>query len=407
MTRFPALLLLALAVSTACAQPRQPTGGPPVDSAPRVVQVSPEPFTVITDLRKPVIIEFDERLSERLEGVRDWNDAVIVSPQTGDVRVRRGRRHVEISMAGGWQPGLVYRVELLPVIRDLFNNVRREPVELIFSTGATIMETALAGFVEDRITGRPVRGARISATHTDHDLTYVALTDSAGFFALRHIPEGPYEVAGWVDQNRNARLDLFEPHDATALRLAAADTAVVELRLLPGDTTPARLLRASVIDPTKVELGFDDYFEPGPVPGTAQVFLAADSTFVTEGELFHATRLDSLMQAERAAAAEAEAVADTAAVPAAVPDREVQAEQPPARPGPGREARPTASPARQPLPARDLILLLPEPLEPATNYYVVVTGVTNIHGLTGGGGTASFRTPAEERPPVPDPDPEG
>jgi hypothetical protein len=55
-------------------------------------------------------------------------------------------------------------------------------------------------------------------------------------------------------------------------------------------------------------------------------------------------------------------------------------------------------------------MLLDEPLEPDTRYFVVVEGVTNIHGMPGGGGSAPFRTPARPAaapdPPV-DPDPPG
>jgi hypothetical protein len=388
----PALALVLAGTMAACAQPRQPAGGPPVEHAPRVVDVSPEPFEVLSDLRRPVIIRFDERLSERLEGVREWRDAVIVSPETGEVRVRRGRRHIEVSLAGGWQPGLVYRVEVLPVLRDLFNNVREESVELVFSTGAPVPETALAGFVEDRITGRPVRGARIAATHGEAGHTYVALTDSAGFFALRHVPAGPYEVLGWVDQNRNQVADFGEPQDVESVNLTAADTAVIELQLLARDTTAARLLRAAVTDSQTVELGFDDYFAPGPVDGRARVYRAADSTFVVEGELFHATRLDSLRQADLDAA-RAEAGQET--------DPPEDQEEPRRDPRQRPQAQPRApeAPARGPLPARELILRLPGPLEPETSYFVVVTGVTNIQGVPEGGGRASFRTPAAPDPP--------
>jgi hypothetical protein len=394
-------MLVGLAALVGCAQPRQPTGGPPVEQPPQVVEVQPEAYGMLTELDRPVMIRFDSRLSERLQGVSSLTDAVLVSPETGEVRVRRGRRHLQVSLAGGWQPGLVYRVEVLPVLRDLFNNVRTEPVELVFSTGAAIPETAVAGFVEDRITGRPVPGARVEATHGDAGHVYVSLTDSTGFFALRHIPAGGYDLQAWLDRNRNRQADFAEPQDAAPFDLAAADTVVVELALLPRDTTATRLARATVIDSTKIELTFDDYFapQPGPVEGTARVYLLPDSTYAAGGTLFHATRLDAL----RALDAEAEAAA-AALVPAdtAVADTAPIAAPPPA----GRQQQPGRLPGREPaqperpLPARELVLLLDRRLEPETSYFVVVEGVSNIQGVTGGGGTAAFTMPA--RPAVPD-----
>jgi hypothetical protein len=392
------LLLLALVSIAACAQARQPAGGPPVEHPPRVVDVTPEPYSVLTALDRPVVFRFDERLSERLQGVREWRDAVIVSPETSEVRVRRGRRQVSVSLAGGWQPGLVYRVTVLPVLRDLFNNVIPDPIELVFSTGAPIAETAVAGVIEDRLTGNAVAAARVEATHLEDGHTYVAMTDTAGFFALRHLPVGGYDVLTWLDLNRNRVPDFAEPQDEASVALAEGDTVVVEMRLLPGDTTPARLLRAEALDSITIELNFDDYFEPGPVEGTAAVYTLPDSTFVGRGTLLHGTALDSLRIARQEAAA---AAADT--LPADTLPMETQpdtAGAAPQRPADAdRQARRPADPARPPLPARVLLVELDTALEWETAYFVVVADVANIHGVPGGGGTASFRTPpAPEQP---------
>jgi hypothetical protein len=390
------LLVLAALTAAGCAQARQPTGGEPITTPPRVVEVSPAPFSVQTALSQPVVIRFDRRLSERLQGVRELRDAVLVSPETGEVRVRRRRRHLEISVDGGWQPGLVYRVVVLPVIQDLFNNVRSEPIELVFSTGPDIPETAVAGLVEDRLTGRAVADTRVEATSLEAAHAYVAMTDSAGFFALRHLPAGEYQLHAWLDRNRDRSRDFAEPRDSTPVALAAQDTMVLELALLPGDTTQARLTTASMIDSTKIQLTFDDYFEPGPVGGTGRLYLAEDTSFVAEGTLFHGTRTDSLRAADREAEG---AAADTAgAAPAGPPAPAPSAAGPPAGRASGAEPR-------RDLPQRELVLLLADPLEPDTRYLVVVADVTNIHGIPGGGGSASFTTPA--RPAVaPDPPPD-
>lgn len=385
---------LAAGLGLGCAQARQPEGGPPIVTPPRVVAVTPAPYSVLTDLSRPVVIRFDERLSERLEGVQDIHDAVLVSPRTGDVQVRRRSRELRISMVGGWQPDLVYRVVVLPVLRDLFNNVRDEPIDLIFSTGAAIPETAVAGIAEDRLTGNPARGARVLATRAGDPHTYTAVTDSAGFFALRELPAGDYRLQAWLDQNRNRVPDFAEPQDSAILSLAAGDTVVVEARLLPGDTTPARLLLVAILDTTKVELTFDDYFEPGPITGAGRVYRTQDSTFIAYGDLVHATRLDSLRTLDRLAEEAAAAAADT--LP---PAADTLPAPPGITPAP-RAGRPP--PPRRPLPVRELILVVPVPLVPDTEYFVVVEGVTNIHGLAGGGGTASFRTPP--RPPDPPPE---
>jgi hypothetical protein len=397
MTRW-VLAACAVVLLTGCAQPRQPTGGPPIDRPPQLVYLSPEPLSVVTDLGRPAVFRFEERLSERLQGVRELADAVIVSPETGEVRVRRSRREIRVSLANDWQPGLVYRVQVLPVIRDLYNNVLDAPIELVFSTGPDIPETAVAGLVEDRITGRPVPGARVEATHVGTGHAYVALTDSAGFFALRHVPTGEYGLQAWLDQNRNREMDFNEPQDGAAIALAAQDTMVLELALLPQDTTPARLLRAEMLDSSKVQVAFDDYFGPvdGPMAGTAALYRLEDSTYVTHATIFHGTQLDSLRAAEAA-------VAELAAAAARAATDTIPAEPDLAQAAPTRRRAPDP---RRPLPTQELVLLLGAPLEPDTRHYVVMDGLTNIRGVPGGGGTAPFRSPPP-RPAEPAPDDPG
>lgn len=457
MSRAVAGALLAAAAALACAQPGRPPGGEVDRSPPRVIATWPMAFDTITDLTRPVVITFDERLSIRYQNVTDLREAVLVSPTKGVPIVDRGRRRITVRLAGGWEPDQVYRVVILPVYRDLFGNQRQDPVDLVFSTGARITESALAGFVTDRLTGRPVADARVQATRRIDDQHYVAVTDTGGFFALRYVPAGAYDLESWVDQDRDVEPDFFEAQDSTDTAFGVGDTAVVEMAVLPMDTTPARLARAEVVDSSKVRLVFDDYFAPGPVAGEARLYLMPDSTLVTaSGRLIHETRLDSVLAMEQAEAARQDSIRAAEALSEslraledslnALPDslqpppdsvRAIVArlrgeplatdsaaaaegaagaegvgpplERRPGRPGreqPGRSSvqpqrgqrdqgpRGAGREAEEPLPSRNLILLLPGVLNPDTTYLVEVEGVVNIRGVAGGGGAAPFRAPA-------------
>lgn len=430
MIRGVAGALVWAAACAACAQPSSPPGGERDEIPPRVTSVFPAPFDTLEDLRAPVRIEFDERLSIRLQGVREWEDAVLVSPVTGDVRVKPERRALEISVAGGWQRGLVYRVVVLPVFRDLFGNQRVDPVELVFTTGAPIPPTAVVGFVEDRITAQPVAGARVEAMRRLDSITYVAVTDTGGFFALRNVPAGVYDLRGWFDQDRDRRTDFQEIQDTAFVPLGFQDTVFVPLALLPRDTTPARLVRAEPVDSLRVRLFLDDYFPPGRVDGSGTVYLLPDSTPARRmGRLVHPTTLDSILARERAVedslrsleearrrAAEdslRRATGDT--LPAPPPADTAALPRPPApaaglpagaRPRPGGVAparptpRPGAAPPSRPLPRRELVLIMPDPLQPDTMYVVRVEGLVNIRGVPGGGGSARFRTPPRDTTPA-------
>ena len=200
-----------MALVGGCARQALPPGGPEDKRPPVVVATVPDTFAVDRDFTGPVVFRFDERISERVQG-GNLDDAVIVSPGTGRVRVHHGRQGLEVTVAGGFRPGFVYRVTLLPVIQDLFNNRLRDPFELVFSTGGTFNPSAVAGLVWDRITGKGVEPAEVRAyspgqgiTEAGDTIFHVARTDSGGIYVFRYLPAGAYRVVAFQDRNRKSR----------------------------------------------------------------------------------------------------------------------------------------------------------------------------------------------------------
>src|SRR5688572_6378089 len=256
-------IFVTLAVATAigaCAQASSPPGGEPDKFPPRVISTSPDTNAIGAAFNGPVVIRFDETLSER--GVRE-EDMVVVSPATGEVEIKRKGEEIRVEIAGGWQAGRIYHVAVMPGVQDRFGNARTQAYELVFSTGPAIPATAVAGLVTDRLTARAVANARVLLTNASDSTTYVTLTDTAGFFAMRSLPLGTYGATAFLDQNRNREIDFAEARDIKALNLTAArDTPIVELSVLAPDTTPARLLRAEAIDSSAVRIAFDDFIPP-------------------------------------------------------------------------------------------------------------------------------------------------
>ncbi len=240
------------------------------------------------------------------------------------------------------------------------------------------------------------------------------MSDTGGFFALRHIPAGAYDIVAYQDRNGDHIVDFGERADTTLAGVAVNDTAVITLAVLPGDTTPARLVRAAPRD-SAVTLSFDDYFDPDvPVQGTVRLHLLPDSTFVGGGELIrlhvYEEREAEVREARRAAR---RAAADTAAPdtvrgdtvpvppPAGTPDTTAvprdTAAGAPARPDSATDTTAADTFPEQPLPSRDMVLVPDSALIPERAYMVEVDGVVNIRGVPGGGGAAVFRVPAPER----------
>lgn len=388
MRRLVPLLAVGVALPWAvhgCARQQYPPGGGEDRIPPAVVATVPDTFGTVDPGLREIRIRFSERISERpTQGT--LQEAVQVSPRTGDVRVEHGRSGLEVELLGGARPGTVYRVTVLPVVQDMFDNTMPEAFEFFFTTGPAFVPNVVAGTVIDRITGEPVNGARVDAFAVGEvaegqageveSAPHTAVADSAGIFALRYLPAGLYRIEGYRDANRNAESDPFEAYASDTARVGEADTLVLALPLLEPDTTPPNLASAEAVDSTTVRLTFDDHLDPSRGLEGMRVTLA-----VVEGPATAAPGARTLLHAHEWEALRAEA-GDTVA----------------ARPGrPGD--RPRGGP---PLPSREVYALLAGVMESGTTYEAGASGVTNIQGTGGGEGSAEFEYVRPEPPPETD-----
>ena len=371
-------LPLALAAAGACAHVEPPPGGPEDTIAPRVSFMQPESLSVVPGFTSPVIIRFDERISEQ-----GANEAVSVSPRTSTVNIDRGREGIRVSLREGWEPGVIYHVTVNREVRDLFNNRLEEPISVVFSTGPPIPETRVGGTVVDRLTGRPSADSRVEAVRTVDSLVYAVPTDSAGSFHIAHIPTGSYLLRAFRDANRNRALDSYEPRDTTRIEVGGDAGDSIRLAIVDPDSTAPKLASATPAAGGGVELKFDDYLDPAQ---------ELDSTFVTIADSAGVPR--SVTQVTFAPPARA----DSAAAPARPPAPTAPA------PGAAPAARPLAAAPEPtgPLPSQTLYVQVAAetPLAPGTTYRVTVRSIRNVVGLAGES-SAPLTVPAARPPAAP------
>lgn len=362
---------ICTAVVCACAQPLPPPGGTPDREAPRLVSTKPEQRALLSEWEGPVVFTFDEQLSER--GARD---AVMVSPETGRPVLERDGAELKVRLEGGWKRNTVYRVIITPGIQDRFSNARREPTELVFSTGPPLLPTALGGLVTDRITGRPLADIQVVAIpFPDSSVWHATVTDTAGFFGLRYLPLGRYTVRAFEDRNRNKKVDRSEKQAERSLVIGfVSDSQVVQFALIAPDTSPARLTRADARDSLEVRLTFDDFLDPErPLTGaTVSLFQLPDSVALAGARLVHVRAFD---QARRAQPGDSTGARARPPVPAAA-------------------GVPGAQQDTVTRPTQELVLVPGAPLQPGTRYLVEVGGITNLLVVPNGGGRARFQTQA-------------
>ncbi|MEZ4422433.1 MAG: Ig-like domain-containing protein [Gemmatimonadota bacterium] len=381
--------LLALA-GAACARQGAIPGGPPDRIPPIVVETRPAPFAVVPDgWEDPVVIRFNERISER-GGGGSLDDAVVVSPELEDVLVEHTRTGLEIRAPGGFPPGHVYRVTVRPAIQDLFGNSMRDPFELVFSTGPEPVPTVVAGTVTDRITGQP-REVRVDAVDESGASVYPTRSDRNGIFALRYLPPGRYRLRAFEDRDRDAEIDFSEAQaQTTALLNSGADTVIYTLAVLEGDSTAARLTGIEVRDSATLALEFDDYLDPDLPLNTVRLrFTPAEGpiadTLPNMQRVLHPHQYEALLREQAAAA---DTLGDTVAARPLPPRVPV---------APGVAQPPGAVPPDEPRPGQSIVVLLDRPLPVDVPLTVEVSGVVNIHRIPLGGGeeTVVWEAPAD------------
>lgn len=425
-----ALLAVACVAAAAwsCARPSQPPGAPEESDPPAIRSLSPAPDSVAPQLGGRATIEFDEPI----QAGSDLGRQLLASPAY-QYSVSVGHSEISVRPEGGWRPGAVYVLEFPAGITDLLNNAREEPVRMVFSTGPSIRPTVLRARLFDRVTGEEQTDGRIlylaarggaeaggpraagdTAASAEDTVPYTAVADTGSAYVLRHVPPGEYWAFGFVDRNRNRRLDrAVEPHDSARVSLGTDSAeASVALFTLEPDSTPPRLGRVETPDSVTIRLGFDDRLRPGQAPERIRVAreAAGDSVPVVEARALTA---EDTLPADTDAADTASAdttSADSAAAETAGPDSvpvDTVAVGPDSA---GAAAADTAVPGSAdappgeteadaaegvdppPRPTRILRLRLAEPM-PEDTLRVSVRGVANVWGLTVDADTTFVFTP--------------
>ena len=397
------LASVSVGFTGACASQEAPTGGPQDLRPPVIVRTDPDTFGSLENLGDQVSFHFDERISERAAG-GDLENAVSVSPNTGDIRVHLGRSSIRVEIEGGFRPGLVYRVTLLPVLSDLFGNQLRDPFELVFSTGGEPSPTTLAGEVWDRITGRGMERVTVRAVGED-SLVHLAQTDANGIFAFRYLPSGTFGLTAFEDLDQDGAVGSNEAQGSIETRIEVLDTLLVDIPVLTPDTTPAIATSAEVLDSVTIFIEFDDFLDPeASVDQIGLIITQPEGTPPAITRLFHEheyrnyialtndslARLDSLDAAEREASGTDTLPSDsliqdsliaTAVDTGASSPLMMTREGPPSLPGEGQP-----SVAGRLLPGRRVVGQLDSPLEAGREYQAATSFVVNMSGIMGGGG---------------------
>ncbi len=374
-------LITAVAL-LACASQGDPPGGPPDAAAPVLIGIVPESGAVNVRPER-VEFRFDEVVSERPSGATSLEQMVLISPSDGLPRVDWRRRSIAVRPRRDWRANAVYTVTLLPGISDLRGNVMRTGASVIFSTGAAIPDTRIAGILYDWVAGSAARLGAVEAIALPDSIVYVARTDSAGRFALAHLPPGSYVLRAWLDANNNRDLDPREAYDSASVVLR--DTASLTLFAFVHDTLPPRINTVQVVDSMTLRVELNQPLDPEqPLDTTRFRLTASDSSALALRAVFTADSFDRA-QADSIARADTTRRAPPRQAPAAPRDSVV---------------------LPRPVPVSRFVVVTALPLQPEASYRLIAVEARNLMGRAGTSArvfTTPRRAPADTTPPAPPP----
>lgn len=376
--------LIVLVAVAGCAQLGAPPGGPPDNSPPHLLRVSPDTNAVNARPRS-VELRFDEVINERpARGGQDLDALFLVSPRRGRVDVDWHRSRIEIRPRNGWRENTTYIVTQLPGVSDLRGNVDTTEHRYIFSTGASRPPSLIRGQVFDWAAGRAAPRAFVEAVHLPDSLTYAEFADSLGRFVIRYVTPGQYLLRATLDANNNRTLDRRELFDTATITVA--DSAAREMLAFVHDSVGAGIANVEPRDSLTLRVTFDRPLQPRVAVKLSQFSLrAADSSVVpivsvTLGSAYERAQADSARARAVQDSIRAAQVADS--VRRANPKPAVPTPPAPARRAPAvpRDTTPPPKPSA-PIPESYAILRLGQPLAPNASYRLHADSLRSLMGI--------------------------
>ena len=260
------LFALVVAILSGCATPIAPSGGPPDETPPEVVETNPEQGAVNVDAESMRII-FSEYINETT-----LPQALSLSPGF-DLPLEfswRGRS-VVLRFPESLRENTTYVVTIDTNLRDANGVALRTPIILAFSTGPTVSRGVLAGRVVDWSTEDPVAGVDVLAYAIPDSAApdslpsrpaYRTQTDDDGAFNFAYLTEQFYFVGAIDDENRNLQPDqqeAFAPPPYPALFAdSTADPPAAPWILARIDTTAPTPVRTESVSQSRHLIRFSE-----------------------------------------------------------------------------------------------------------------------------------------------------
>lgn len=221
---------LFLLIISSCAVQVPPTGGAKDTTAPEVEKMSPPDKTKRFD-RKEISIRFNEFVQ-----VNNPNDQVVISPPTEEKPeyVVSGKT-LHIYLRGALRRNTTYTINFGNAVTDNHEGNIISNLRYVFTTGDQLDSNMIRGNVLNSFTNKPEKDISVGLYAVD-DFTdstiykakpvYFSKTRDDGSFSLENIPDQPFYLVAFNDENKNLKYDKTEAAAFAGKALNGADTTL-------------------------------------------------------------------------------------------------------------------------------------------------------------------------------------
>lgn len=289
-SKFITIYFWGVILLAGCAIVRPPEGGPKDETGPKIAATYPEMGQKQVN-SLPIKISFDEYIDPNVSP----NDLIINPLPKNRPTIFVQGKSLFIKLNEDLLPNTTYSLILKPSIKDFRErNPLKKPFHLAFSTGETLDTASISGKVSDAASLKPEPTCLVAlfpaetvpdSNFIDIKPKYLTLTDSTGYFNLKHIASGTYLLAAFTDtdfsnsyNNNSEKIGLTE----NCIIKISVNSEVSYLQIFTQiwDTLPPSVSKVKWLGKTAIEVLFSEGLLNYPVVQSPKT--AFSSTWITQ-----------------------------------------------------------------------------------------------------------------------------
>ncbi|UII33920.1 Ig-like domain-containing protein [Fulvivirga ulvae] len=203
------ILLLSVALFSACANQSAPTGGEK-DEVPPVLVSSIPAQGELNFKGKEIVLTFDELIK-----TDNPKEQFLITPRIKDeYEIKYRKNKVIIEFEKPLQDSTTYSINFREGIKDLTEGNPADTLKLAFSTGSYLDSLSLSGHVYDLMTNTNAKDVTIAIYEANDTLdvfnsppVYYTKTDAAGLYNIDNLKNASYKIYAFEDKNKNLTLE--------------------------------------------------------------------------------------------------------------------------------------------------------------------------------------------------------